>query len=138
MAKTAPINDASSVIAYIAKLSDDQASLVQAIRQVLLSADKKVAEHIKWNTPAFFYLGDIPNFDAKKYDRDIVVMNLRAKDHVLLIFPTGERVKNVSTVLEGDYTDGRRMVRIFDAKDLKTKEKDLKKVIKAWIATINM
>lgn len=136
MAKTSPVNDAASVDAHIVDLAPEQAALVQSIRKVVLAVSKQIAEHIKWNAPAFFYLGEIEKFDAKKYDRDIVVMNLRQKDHVLLIFPTGERVKDVSTILEGDYTDGRRMVRISDAKDLKTKEKELKKVIKAWIATI--
>ncbi|HET6513350.1 MAG TPA: DUF1801 domain-containing protein [Candidatus Kapabacteria bacterium] len=134
MAKTSPANDAASVDAHIAELPVAQLPLVQAIRKVILSASKQVGEHIKWNAPAFFYLGEIENFDAKKYDRDIVVMNLRQKDHILLIFPTGERVKDVSPILEGDYTDGRRMVKIFDASDLKAKEKDLKNVIKAWVA----
>jgi hypothetical protein len=137
MAKTSPTNDPASVETYIATLPAAQAPLVQAIREVILSSSVKIGEHIKWNAPAFFYLGEIENFDAKKYDRDIVVMNLRQKDHILLIFPTGERVKDVSPVLEGDYTDGRRMVKIFDASDLKGKEKDLKNVIKAWVALHN-
>jgi hypothetical protein len=134
MAKTFPVNDAASVDAYIAWLPKTQVALVQSIRKVILSASKQIGEHIKWNAPTFFYLGEIENFDAKKYDRDIVVMNLRQKDHILLIFPTGEKVKHASPILEGEYTDGRRMVKIFDASDLKAKEKGLKKVIKVWVA----
>ena len=134
MAKTSPVSDAASVDAHIARLPKNQVTLVQAIRKVILSSSKQIGEHIKWNAPAFFYLGEIENFDAKKYDRDIIVMNLRQKDHVLLIFPTGERVKDISPILEGDYIDGRRMVKVLDASDLKAKEMDLKKVITAWVA----
>ena len=137
MPKPAYAADPAAVNDYISKLAPTQRALIDGIRQAVLAADKQIAEHIKWNAPAFFYAGEMKPFDPKEYKRDLIVLNLRQKDHVLLILPTGEKVKGVSTILEGDYTDGRRMITIKDAADLKSKEKELKKVIKAWIKLID-
>jgi uncharacterized protein YdhG (YjbR/CyaY superfamily) len=137
MPKLAYAANPAAVTAYVAKLAPTQRELTEAIRQTILTADKQIAEHIKWNAPAFFYSGEMKPFDPKEYKRDLIVLNLRQKDHVLLILPTGENIKDVSTILEGEYTDGRRMITIKDAADLKAKEKELKKVIKAWIKLID-
>lgn len=37
--------------------------------------------------------------------RDIVVFNLHKKDQVLLIFPTGAKIKDQSGLLEGEFTE---------------------------------
>src|SRR5688572_18912477 len=115
MPKLAYAADPAAVTAYIAKLAPTQRELTEAIRQTILAADKHIAEHIKWNAPAFFYTGEMKPFDPKEYKRDLIVLNLRQKDHVLLILPTGENIKDVSKILEGEYTDGRRMISIKDA-----------------------
>ncbi len=130
-------SDSEQVNELIEKSEPASAKLQQAIRKVILTADKNIGEQIKWNSPSFYYTGEMKPFDPKEYKRDIVVFNLRKKEYVLLIFPTGEKVKDVSEILEGNYTDGRRMVKITDLKDLKTKEKDLKKVIKSWVKMID-
>jgi hypothetical protein len=137
MPKSSYAADPAAVSAYIAKLEASKRELTEAIRQSILSSDNPIAEHIKWNAPAFYYTGEMQPFDPKEYKRDLIVMNLRQKDHVLLILPTGEKVKDVSSILEGDHTDGRRMIRINDMTDLKLKQKELKKVIKAWIKLID-
>jgi hypothetical protein len=58
----------------------------------------------------FYYTGDIAPFDPKEYKRDIVVMHLRKQNHVLLIFPTGEKISDLQKLFENNPTDGRRMV----------------------------
>jgi hypothetical protein len=137
MPKAAYTADSAGVTAYIANLDPSKRELTEAIRQSILSSDKLIAEHIKWNAPAFFYTGEMQPFDPKEYRRDLIVMNLRQKDHVLLIMPTGQKIKDVSKILEGDFTDGRRIMTIKDSDELKTKAKELKKVIKAWIKLID-
>lgn len=136
MAKTKPNAGSEEVTAFIKKTSPDTAKLLEALRQVILKTDKEIAEQIKWNAPSFYYSGEMKAFDAKEYKRDIVVYNLHKKEYVLLVFPTGARIKDSSGLLEGDYKDGRRLVKIFDLKDLKTKEKNLQKVIKLWLSEV--
>lgn len=135
MAKSKDIHDPVSVTALIQKLSPDFAQLIEAIRRAILSVDVEIGEQIKWNSPSFFYTGQMQPFDPKTYKRDIAVLNLQ-KGYALLVFPTGETVKDVSEILEGNYTDGRRLVKITSMADFEGKEQELKKVIAAWLSLV--
>src|SRR6476620_11675069 len=99
MPKPAFTADPVAVTEYIANLDSSKRALTEAIRQCILSSHKLIGEHIKWNAPAFFYSGEMQPFDPKEYKRDLIVMNLRQKDHVLLIMPTGEKIKDTSRIL---------------------------------------
>ena len=135
MAKSKDINDPAAVTAYIKTLEPALAELIEEIRRIILSSDKKIGEQIKWNSPAFFYTGDMKPFDPKEYKRDLVVINIR-KGYALLVFPTGATVKDSTGLLEGTYTDGRRMITLKDLPDVKTKSKGLQKVIKDWLKLV--
>lgn len=135
MAPSRDIHDPGGVNALIQKLPPGFASLVEAIRQTILSVDPEVGEQIKWNSPSFFYKGQMKPFDPKTYKRDIVVLNLH-KGSALLVFPTGETVGVVSDILEGNYADGRRLVKIKDMADFERKKEGLKKVIAAWLSLV--
>ncbi len=137
MAKPTHVNSPELVTAFIGKLDQGTAKLVEAIRQVVLSVDKNIGEQIKWNAPSFFYMGEMKSFNPKEYKREIIVMNLFRKEFVLLVFPSGAKVNDKSGLLEGDYTDGRRMVRISSLEDLRSKEKALKKVIGTWLKLLD-
>lgn len=125
-----------SVDEYILNLEPQRAELVNAIRQVVLTANREIAEQIKWNVPSFFYTGEMKPFDPKEYKRDILVMNFNRKEYVLLIFPTGAKIDDSFGILEGDFKDGRKMVKIFDLDDLKNKSESLQKAIKRWLELV--
>ena len=74
-------------------------------------------------------------FDPKEYKRDIIVMNLY-KGWIMLVFPSGAKIKDTSGLLEGDYKDGRRTMIFTDLKDVKAKEKALQTLIKEWLKTV--
>lgn len=135
MAKAKDIHDPQSVTEHIQKLAPEWAALVEAIRQLILNTDKEIGEQIKWNSPSFFYTGAMKPFDPKTYKRDIVVMNLR-KNAVLLVFPTGAVVQDSTGLLEGNYTDGRRMVTFNNKEEIKARGKDLQKVIRQWLQLV--
>ncbi len=129
------VHDSKGVSEFISKLEPELAKLIEEIRKLILSVDKVVGEQIKWNSPSFFYLGEMKPFNPKEYKRDIVVINVR-KGVALLVFPTGARIKDSSGLLEGEYTDGRRMATFRNLEELKSREKDLHKVIKKWLAQV--
>lgn len=136
MAAAKQHSGSEDVSAFIKKTPAEAAKLLEAIRQVILSTDKEISEQIKWNAPSFYFSGDMKAFDAKEYKRDIVVYNLHKKEYVLLVFPSGAKINNDSGLLEGDYKDGRRLLKILDLKDLKTKEKNLQKALKDWLSQV--
>lgn len=129
-------SDSELVTEHIQKLSPVYKEIIEALRVLILKTDNEIGEHIKWNSPAFYYIGQMKSFDPKDYKRDLIVTNFRQKDHVLLIFPTGAKINDTSGLLEGDFKDGRRMIKIHNLQEVKAKEKRLKKVIKDWLNLI--
>ena len=138
MAKTKPatIPDSEQVTQHIKNLDPSIATTVEAIRKIILNTDNEIGEQIKWNSPSFYYTGDMKPFDPKEYKRDIVVMNLH-KGKILLVFPTGAKIKDTTGLLEGDYADGRRLVRFKDLDDVKAKTKALQTIIKEWLKLVD-
>ena len=124
------------VTQHIAKMTPQVAQTMQAIREVILETSPEIGEHIKWNSPAFYYTGEIKAFDAKEYKRDLVVYNLRKNGSIMLVFPTGATINDTTGILEGNYTDGRRMVTVTDITDLQNKKQAIQTVIKQWLDLI--
>lgn len=130
------LSDTVQVADFMSALDHPLKSVVVAVRDVILASDPEICERIKWNSPAFYNMGEMAPFDPKEYKRDLIVMHLRKKDQVLLIFPTGAKIPDASGLLEGNYTDGRRMVTIRSMAELEAKKAALQQVIKQWLILI--
>ncbi len=135
-ATTPKLSDTELVTQHIQKLEPALGKIIETIRKIILSTDKEIAEHIKWNNPSFYYSGEMKPFDPKEYKRDLIVMNLH-KGRIMLVFPSGAKVNDTSGLLEGDYKDGRRLAIFTDMKDVKAKEKNLQAVIKKWLKLVD-
>ena len=122
---------------YLQKLKHPLVEVIEALRQIILSADREIGEEIKWNAPTFFYTGAMKPSDPKEYKRYIVVFNLYRKDCIRLVFPSGAKVKDKSGFLEGNYADGRRLAMFHDMNDVKSKKKALQGVIKKWLTLLD-
>lgn len=110
--------------------------VVEALRKIILSVDPVIAEQIKWNSPAFYYTGEMKHFDPKEYKRDIIVINLHKKDTVLLVLPTGARISDPTGLLEGAFTDGRKVAKFMSQEDVSKRGEDLKTVIRLWLSGV--
>lgn len=119
----------------ILPLTPKSLALIDEIRKVIGSTSDKISEEIKWNSPCFFYNGEMQPFKAKEYKRDLVVLNCR-EERILLVFPTGNTIHDAEQFLEGNYPDGRRMVTIRSIQELEIKKSSLQKVILNWIEKI--
>src|SRR5690242_9166816 len=86
---------------YMDKLDHPLKAEVQAIREIILGVDSNIIEQVKWNAPSFRH---------KDY---IATFNLRATQHVHLIFHNPAIASIHSEILEGDYPD-RRMTYFSD------------------------
>jgi len=137
MATSKKINTAEAVETYFKKLNHPLIDVITGLREIVLQSDIEISEQIKWNSLAYFYNGAMKDFDPKEYKRDLVVFNLHKKDLVLLVFPTGARVKDNSGILEGTFTDGRKIAKFKNLDDVTKRKKDLQAVIKAWIKGID-
>lgn len=110
-----------TVDAWFDSYDNPLASTVQRVRDVMLAADPRVTESIKWKAPTFEYKGNIASFYPK------------SKQHVALMFHQGARIPGDHPLLEGD-GDTSRIARFADDADVAAKAAALTAVVRAWIA----
>ena len=102
-------------------VDNPQKDLVQAVRTLILEADPRISEVIKWQAPTFVYKGNLASFYPKSVK------------HVSLMFHTGASLSDPSGVLEGE-GDTSRVLRVLDNDDLGRKADAIRGLIASWIA----
>lgn len=122
---------------FMKKLKHPLKDVAETVREMILSADKSVGEEIFWNAPSFYYSGKMKPFKPKEYKRLIVGFNFFRKDCIRLIFLRGELAKDKSGLLQGDYTDGRRLAHIHSLDEAKKAKKDLQNIIRTLVKLID-
>lgn len=132
MAKS-KLSNSEQVDELISRLDLEVKEMVQALRALILATDLEIREQIKWNSPSFYFSGEMRPFDPKEYKRDIVVCNIH-RGKILLVFPTGAKVK--SKLKSKDYPDGRKIITIDSLADVQDKIKDLQLLIKDWLQMV--
>lgn len=115
-----PVLHDPSVDAWFDDYDNPQKDLVLAVRDVVLDADPRVEETIKWKAPTFIYRGNIASFYPK------------SKQHVSLMFHTGASLPDPAGLLEGE-GDTSRVARFIDVDDLAAKTDSLQGLVRAWI-----
>jgi uncharacterized protein YdhG (YjbR/CyaY superfamily) len=108
------------VDAWFAKYDNPMKDVVQRVRELILEADDRIDECIKWQAPTFTYDGNLASFFPK------------AKQHASLMFHTGSAIPGKHPRLEG--TGVGRLMKIHSVDDANAAAKDLKKIVAAWIA----
>jgi hypothetical protein len=137
MAKKKPETQPKQTYAEYMRLLDPiLAEKVDYIKKIVFDSDPELAVQIKWNSPCFYYTGVMKPFDPKEYKRDLIVIHLN-KGYPMLVFPTGEKVDDGSGFLDGNFSDGRRLLNLKTMEDIEEKATSLQKVIKAWVAMID-
>jgi hypothetical protein len=136
MAVKKGIDPKIEVSQFIDNLEPNFQEMLTYLRKLMLSIDSNIAEQIKWNSPSFYYTGPLKAFDPKTYQRDILVTNLRKKT-LLCILPTGQKIKKNVQLLEGEYTDGRRMITFENLADLQKKETLIRDLMIEWLELLD-
>ena len=129
-------SDADAVAAFLRALTHPLKPVVEELRAVILATDPNIGEEIKWNAPAFFYSGRMPEFDAKEHRRHFAVFNLFKKDCVRVVVLNGARTGDTSGLLTGDYADGRRLALFASVDEVRSKKKALTGIIRKWLDTL--
>jgi hypothetical protein len=87
-------------------------------RDIILGADARVTESIKWKTPTFAFRGNIASFNPSR--------------HLLsIMFHRGAEIPGTHPRLEGDGKLVRTM-RFADTDELEAGRADLEAVVRAW------
>ena len=110
----------NEVDAWFAAKEHPLSEAMQRARRVILDADPRVTESIKWSTPTFSFRGNIVSFNP-------------AKKQVSLLFHRGAEIPGEFPRLVGDGQLVRTM-RFADAAEVEQAADELQAVIRAWCA----
>ena len=113
------MNTNPEVDAWLDAYENPMKVVVAAMRDIILRADDRVGECIKWQAPTFTYKGNIASFFP------------RSKKHASLMFHTGALIPGIWAFLEGDAKEGRSM-KVADLDDLAAKQDELAAIVRAW------
>lgn len=131
------VSEPEKVNEYMAQLGHPMAAFMQSVREFILKVDKRIGEGIYWNAPTFYYTGAMEAFEPKTYKRYLLGFNLYRQDTLRLILLKGAGLSDPEGLLEGDYKDGRRIMSLKGAADLKAKGPALKHIIKQLLEQVN-
>ena len=107
------------VDAWFSDLEHPLKDAMMRVREIILAADSRMAESIKWSAPTFEYKGNLASFQP------------RAKKFVSLMFHRGSEIPGNHPSLDGD-ADLVRIMRFDDLKDVESKRDELEATVRAW------
>src|SRR5688572_31661184 len=107
------------VEAWLSRYENPMKPVVERIRAIVLGADPRIDECIKWQAPTFTYEGNLASFFPK------------SKAHASLMFHSGAKIPGTHPRLEGDAELGRSL-KIASVEDANAAKGDIEKVVKAW------
>jgi hypothetical protein len=128
-------DNSEAVNEFMAKLDRRLRAKMEAVRSVILSADRRITEGIKWNAPSCYCHEWFATFNRSP----------RAKDFVQVIFHRGAKAKpsgssryveDPSGILEWITND--RCIAKFDGmSDIDAKKDALRAVVAQWVGKLN-
>lgn len=115
---------AGQVDDYMEKLEHPFKQEVERLRSIILNANPKLQERVKWNSPSFYFV------------KDLAAFNLRASGYVqiIFIFYDGNMIED-SSLLQGSWKD-RREARFYSMDDIEAKQPALEQFVNNWIKLI--
>lgn len=122
-ATLSPVDEGAVVDAYLRDVDHPFKAEMQAVRQIILAASKKISERIKWNAPSFHYKEDLGAFNPRATEYA----------HLILLFPDGKGIPTDDRWLEGKHKD-RREAKFYGLDDVARKKPALEKLVKRWVA----
>ena len=107
------------VDAWFERYDNPMKPVVQRVREIVLEADPRVDECIKWQAPTFTYKGNIASFYPK------------SRQHASLMFHVGAQIPGSYPRLEGS-GDTSRVMKVADLEDAEVARPELESLVRAW------
>jgi len=120
----------TTVDAYLAALDHPRKREIETVRSLVVRADPRVREEVKWNAPSFFI------------DEHFATFRLRPGDTMQVVLHTGAKVKPGAGPIAIDDPAGlvrwaapdRGVVTFGDMQDIASKEEAFVALLRQWIA----
>jgi len=107
------------VEAWFARYENPMKGVVLRMREIILGADARIEECIKWQAPTFTFEGNLASFFPK------------SKQHASLMFHVGAQIPGDHPRLEGT-GDTSRVMKIGSLPEANAAKRDLERIVRAW------
>jgi hypothetical protein len=107
------------VEAWLARYDNPMKDVVLRIREIVLGADGRIEECIKWQAPTFTYRGNLASFYPK------------SRQHASLMFHLGARIPGEHPRLEGS-GDTSRVLKIGSVAEADAARSDIERLVRSW------
>jgi uncharacterized protein YdeI (YjbR/CyaY-like superfamily) len=114
------MSNTKKVEEFMSKLEHPLKAEMEAVRAIIVKANAKIEEDVKWGGPSFFYKEDFATF------------NPRIKNYVALIFHKGELLNIKSDFLE-EATKGKVYAKFYSMEQVTTNKELIEKMVNTWI-----
>jgi hypothetical protein len=114
----------AEVEGWFAKMQPPTEATIRKVREIILGADRRMTEYVKYGTLTFGYEGDFATF-----------VQVGDKKQASLMFNRGARIPGKFPHLEGSHPSARFM-RFANPAEAKARASELSKIIAAW-GTLN-
>jgi hypothetical protein len=107
------------VDAWFARYENPMKPVVERVRALVLGADPRIEECIKWQAPTFTSRGKLASFFPK------------SKQHASLMFHTGAHIPGEHPRLVGS-GDTSRVLKVASVEEANAARRDIERLVKAW------
>ncbi len=107
------------VNAWFERYDNPMKPVVLRIREIVLEADPRITETVKWQAPTFTYKGNLASFYPK------------SRQHASLLFHLGAKIPGEHPRLEGT-GDTSRVMKIRSLDEVEAARTELAAIVKAW------
>ncbi|MFQ5943265.1 MAG: DUF1801 domain-containing protein [Anaerolineales bacterium] len=114
-----PDNENPEVVRWFGKLDHPLKAAMMQVREIIMEADPRMEESIKWSAPTFAYGGNLASFQP------------RAMKFVSLMFHRGSEIPGNHPLLKGDAALV-RIMRFTDLEDVANRRGDLEAIVRDW------
>lgn len=104
---------------WFARYENPMKAVVLRVREIVLGADPRIDECIKWQAPTFTFEGNLASFFPK------------SKQHASLMFHLGAQIPGRFPRLEGTGDVG-RVMKISSVADAEAAREELEAIVRAW------
>jgi uncharacterized protein YdhG (YjbR/CyaY superfamily) len=109
----------AEVDAWLKKYDNPMKDVVLRVREIILAADPRIEEAIKWQAPTFMFKGNLASFFPK------------SRQHASLMFHVGAKIPGKHPRLEGT-GDTSRVMKIASLAEANAAKPDLERLVRAW------
>jgi hypothetical protein len=105
---------------------------IEAVRRLVLSADPRLREHIKWNAPSYVLTDDVVTFNLRSQETLQIIMHTGAKKRAT---PLAISVADPAGLLRRLAPD-RGIITFSSLEEIETNSAALVELVRQWVAQV--